>query len=48
GNTEHIYEALTLGKADAALLASLLHYKTLTVRGIKDYLKSKNIPVRET
>lgn len=47
GNTEHVYEALTLGKADAALLASLLHYKTLTVRGIKEHLKSKNIPVRE-
>jgi len=39
GNTHHIYEALTQGKAEAALLASLLHYGQLTVAEIKDYLK---------
>ncbi|NCQ42160.1 MAG: imidazole glycerol phosphate synthase subunit HisF [Cyanobacteria bacterium] len=36
GNTHHIYEALTQGKAEAALLASLLHYGQLTVAEIKD------------
>ncbi|WP_017295236.1 imidazole glycerol phosphate synthase subunit HisF [Geminocystis herdmanii] len=46
GNTHHIYEALTEGKAEAALLASLLHYGQLTVSEIKDYLLDRNIPVR--
>lgn len=46
GNTHHIYEALTEGKAEAALLASLLHYGQLTVAEIKDYLLDRNIPVR--
>lgn len=46
GNTQHIYEALTDGKAEAALLASLLHYGQLSVREIKDYLHEHQIPVR--
>ncbi|MBE9223114.1 imidazole glycerol phosphate synthase subunit HisF [Cyanobacterium stanieri LEGE 03274] len=46
GNTHHIYEAFQEGKAEAALLASLLHYGQLTVGEIKDYLKAKKIPVR--
>ncbi|MGI0479326.1 imidazole glycerol phosphate synthase subunit HisF [Geminocystis sp. CENA526] len=46
GNTHHIYEALTEGKAEAALLASLLHYGQLTVSEIKHYLLDRNIPVR--
>jgi cyclase len=46
GNTHHIYEALTEGKAEAALLASLLHYGQLTVSEIKGYLLDRNIPVR--
>lgn len=48
GTLEHIYEAMTDGEADAALLASLLHYGELRVRQIKDYLESRNIPVRKT
>lgn len=46
GNCEHIYEALTEGKAEAALLASLLHYGQLTVAQIKSYLSDHQVPVR--
>lgn len=46
GTCEHIYEALTSGKAEAALLASLLHYGQLTVKEIKTYLRNRQIPVR--
>ncbi len=46
GNTQHIYEALTTGKAEAALLASLLHYGQLTVAEIKTYLQQHQVPVR--
>lgn len=46
GNIHHIYEALTEGKAEAALLASLLHFGQLTVGEIKDYLHQHFISVR--
>lgn len=46
GNTHHIYEALTEGKAEAALLASLLHYGQLTVAEVKRYLAQHDVPVR--
>jgi cyclase len=46
GTTEHIYQAFTEGRAEAALLASLLHYGQLTVTEIKDYLQQHQIPVR--
>ena len=46
GNCEHIYEAVTQGKAEAALLASLLHYGQLSVAQIKTYLSDHQIPVR--
>jgi imidazole glycerol-phosphate synthase subunit HisF len=46
GNCEHIYEAVTEGKAEAALLASLLHFGQLTVSEIKNYLRARSIPVR--
>lgn len=46
GNCHHIYEALTTGKAEAALLASLLHYGQLTVSEIKSYLTGHQIPTR--
>ncbi|MBO3461791.1 imidazole glycerol phosphate synthase subunit HisF [Aetokthonos hydrillicola Thurmond2011] len=48
GNCEHIYDALTKGKADAALLASLLHYGQLSVAEIKSYLQTNNVPVRNS
>ena len=46
GNSQHIYEALTEGKAEAALLASLLHYGQLTVVEVKTYLQQHQVPVR--
>ncbi|MDF5709027.1 MAG: imidazole glycerol phosphate synthase subunit HisF [Nostoc sp. S4] len=46
GNCQHIYEALTEGKAEAALLASLLHYGQLSVAQIKNYLCERHLPVR--
>lgn len=46
GNCQHIYEAVTEGKAEAALLASLLHYGQLSVKEIKTYLMSHQVPVR--
>ena len=46
GNCQHIYEALSEGKAEAALLASLLHYGQLTVAEVKTYLKKQQMPVR--
>jgi cyclase len=47
GTCHHIYEALTDGKAEAALLASLLHYGQLTVAEIKQYLAEHRVPVRQ-
>jgi imidazole glycerol-phosphate synthase subunit HisF len=46
GTCEHIHSALTSGKAEAALLASLLHYGQLTVSQIKNYLRDRKVPVR--
>ena len=46
GNCQHIYEALTQGSAEAALLASLLHYGQLTVSEVKGYLQQHEVPVR--
>lgn len=46
GNCEHIHAALTEGKAEAALLASLLHFGQLSVAEIKAYLHKRDCPVR--
>jgi cyclase len=46
GNKYHFYEAFAEGKADAALAASLFHFKELTIQEVKEFLKEKNIPVR--
>lgn len=46
GKSGHFYDALTAGKADAALAASLFHYKELEINEVKDYLKSRGVPVR--
>lgn len=46
GTKEHFYDALTEGKADAALAASLFHYKELEIRDLKQYLKDKDVSVR--
>jgi cyclase len=46
GTPEHLYEVLTQGRADAALIASMVHYGTYTIHGIKKYLHDRDIPVR--
>lgn len=46
GNKEHFYEALTEGKADAALAASLFHYKELDISDLKNYLAQRGVSVR--
>lgn len=46
GNKEHFYQALTEGKADAALAASLFHYKELEMKDLKGYLREKGVSVR--
>lgn len=46
GTMEHFKEALTQGKADAALAASLFHYKELEILKLKDYLAEQGVPVR--
>ncbi len=46
GNCEHFYDALTAGKADAALAASLFHYKELEISELKKYLNEKGVSVR--
>ena len=48
GKPEHFYDALTVGKADAALAASLFHYKELEIGEVKSYLAGRGLPVRET
>ncbi len=46
GMPEHLADVLTKGKADAALIASMVHYETWTILQIKEYLQDKNIPTR--
>ena len=46
GTKEHFYEALTDAHADAALAASLFHYKELEINEVKQYLRDRNVPVR--
>ena len=46
GTKEHFYDALTKGKADAALAASLFHYKELEIKDLKRYLADRGVSVR--
>ncbi|HHD73175.1 MAG TPA: imidazole glycerol phosphate synthase subunit HisF, partial [Epsilonproteobacteria bacterium] len=46
GTMEHIRDAFTLGHADAALAASIFHFKEIDIMDLKHYLLSQNIPVR--
>ncbi len=46
GSLEDFYEVLTAGKADAALAASVFHYRKFTIRQVKEYLRSKGVEVR--
>jgi cyclase len=46
GTLEHLYQALSLGRADAVLAASIFHYRECSIRQAKKYLAAKGIPVR--
>ena len=46
GTLEHIYQVLTVGGADAALAASIFHYRQWTVGQVKSYLSGRGVPVR--
>ncbi|MBN8216713.1 MAG: imidazole glycerol phosphate synthase subunit HisF [Spirochaetes bacterium] len=46
GKPEHLYDVLTQGKADAALVASMLHFGEYTVKGLKDYLAGRGLAIR--
>ena len=46
GTKEHFYEALTEGKADAALAASVFHFNEISIKELKNYLSDRNINVR--
>ncbi len=46
GNLQHVYEAFALGKADAALAASIFHYGEYSIAQAKHYLHDRHIPVR--
>jgi cyclase len=46
GKLEHLAEVLTEGKADAALAASIFHYREFTIRQTKEFLRARGIPVR--
>jgi cyclase len=48
GRPEHLRDVLTVGRADAALIASMVHYGTYTISEIKSYLSRYGIPVRNT
>ena len=46
GKPEHFYEAFTIGKADAALAASIFHYKEHPIQKVKKYLRKKGVEIR--
>ena len=46
GGPEHMVEALTVGKADAVLAASIFHFGTYSIRQVKEHLRDAGVPVR--
>ena len=46
GNMEHFYDALTEGGADAALAASLFHFREMEIKDLKEYLAKRDVPIR--
>ena len=46
GNETHFYDALTIGKADAGLAASIFHFKEVEIKQLKQYLADKGVPIR--
>ena len=47
GTMEHFYEAVTEGKADIALAASVFHFREISIGELKKYLKNKGIKIRD-
>jgi len=47
GTLEHLYDALSEGKADAVLAASIFHYREYSIKEVKEYLAGRGIPVRQ-
>lgn len=47
GNLEHLYEGLVKGKADAVLAASIFHFKELSIKAVKRYLKKRGVVIRQ-
>ncbi|HQU28540.1 MAG: imidazole glycerol phosphate synthase subunit HisF [Nitrospira sp.] len=47
GTLHHLYEALSVGKADAVLAASIFHYQTYTIGQAKSYLADQGVPIRQ-
>jgi len=45
GTLEHFYQAVTEGGADILLAASVFHFRTFSIRQVKEYLKGKGVPV---
>jgi cyclase len=48
GTSEHLLDVLTTGYADAALIASMVHYGTYTIRQIKEFLQERGVKIRKT
>ncbi|MDY6932897.1 MAG: imidazole glycerol phosphate synthase subunit HisF [Spirochaetota bacterium] len=46
GTMEHLYEGLTIGKADAVLAASIFHFREISIQEVKEYLKGRQITIR--
>jgi cyclase len=46
GSPEHLYDAIVAGRADAVLAASIFHFGQYSIRGVKEYLASRGVPVR--
>ena len=48
GTMEHLFEGLTLGRADAVLSASIFHFREHTIQEVKTYLQERGVPVRQS
>ena len=48
GKPEDLHEVLSEGRADAALIASMVHYGTYTIREIKEFLQARDVKIRKT
>ncbi|WP_459893793.1 HisA/HisF-related TIM barrel protein, partial [Desulfothermus okinawensis] len=46
GNPQHMVDAVTKGKASAALIASIVHYGEYTIKEIKEHMNKQGVPVR--